>query len=189
MATYSSILAWRIQWTEEPGGLQSMELQSGTQLSHSTTITTTSNHHHPYKCALTYSPITLLFLLFNKYLLCICVCMLSRFSCVQLLCDPMDCNPTDSSVYRILQARTLEWVCLSPGDLPNLGIELMSPVLQAEALLCTYCMANTILCSHIHVNRLKSPHSWERGSSFLLSITFDAMTCYCVSVRQLLGFS
>jgi len=23
-ATYSSILAWRIPWTEEPGGLQSM---------------------------------------------------------------------------------------------------------------------------------------------------------------------
>ena len=26
-ATYSSILAWRIPWTEEPGGLQSTELQ------------------------------------------------------------------------------------------------------------------------------------------------------------------
>ena len=27
MATYSSILAWKIQLTEEPGGLQSMGLQ------------------------------------------------------------------------------------------------------------------------------------------------------------------
>ena len=27
MATHSSVLAWRIPWTEEPGGLQSMELQ------------------------------------------------------------------------------------------------------------------------------------------------------------------
>ena len=27
MATHSSILAWRIQWTEEPGGLQSMRPQ------------------------------------------------------------------------------------------------------------------------------------------------------------------
>ena len=27
MATCSSILLWRISWTEEPGGLQSMELQ------------------------------------------------------------------------------------------------------------------------------------------------------------------
>ena len=28
MATHSSILAWRMPWTEEPGGLQSMGLQS-----------------------------------------------------------------------------------------------------------------------------------------------------------------
>ena len=27
MATLSSILAWRIPWTEKPGGLQSMGLQ------------------------------------------------------------------------------------------------------------------------------------------------------------------
>ena len=27
MATHSSILAWRIQWTEEPGGLQSIGSQ------------------------------------------------------------------------------------------------------------------------------------------------------------------
>ena len=27
MATHSSILVWRIPWTEEPGGLQSMGLQ------------------------------------------------------------------------------------------------------------------------------------------------------------------
>ena len=26
MATHSSILAWRIPWSEEPGGLQSVEL-------------------------------------------------------------------------------------------------------------------------------------------------------------------
>ena len=27
MATHSSILAWKIPWTEKPGGLQSMGLQ------------------------------------------------------------------------------------------------------------------------------------------------------------------
>ena len=32
MATHSSILAWRIPRTEEPGGLQSMGLQSQTRL-------------------------------------------------------------------------------------------------------------------------------------------------------------
>ena len=33
MATHSSILGWRIPWTEEPGGLQSVGLQSRTQMS------------------------------------------------------------------------------------------------------------------------------------------------------------
>ena len=28
MATHSSLLAWEIPWTEEPGGLQSMGLQT-----------------------------------------------------------------------------------------------------------------------------------------------------------------
>ena len=32
MATHPSILAWRIPWTEEPGGLQFMGSQSQTQL-------------------------------------------------------------------------------------------------------------------------------------------------------------
>ena len=31
MATHSSIFAWRIPWTEEPGGLQLMELLSHVQ--------------------------------------------------------------------------------------------------------------------------------------------------------------
>ena len=38
MATHSSTLAWKIPWTEEPGGLQSMGLQSRTQLSDFTFI-------------------------------------------------------------------------------------------------------------------------------------------------------
>ena len=33
MATHSSILAWRIPWTEVPSGIQSMGSQSRTQLS------------------------------------------------------------------------------------------------------------------------------------------------------------
>ena len=32
-ATHSSSLAWKLAWTEEPGGLQSMGLQSWTRLS------------------------------------------------------------------------------------------------------------------------------------------------------------
>ena len=33
MATHSSILAWKISWTEEPGGLLSMASQSRARLS------------------------------------------------------------------------------------------------------------------------------------------------------------
>ena len=39
MATHSSTLAWRIPWTEEPGGLQFMGLQSQTRLSDELTRT------------------------------------------------------------------------------------------------------------------------------------------------------
>ena len=34
IATLSIIVAWEIPWTDEPGGLQPMGLQSWTQLSH-----------------------------------------------------------------------------------------------------------------------------------------------------------
>ena len=39
MAAHSSIFAWKISWTEEPGELQSMGSQSQTQLRDSTTKT------------------------------------------------------------------------------------------------------------------------------------------------------
>ena len=32
VVTHSSVLVWRIPWTEDPGGLQSMGLQSQTRL-------------------------------------------------------------------------------------------------------------------------------------------------------------
>ena len=37
MATYSSVLAWRIPWTEEPVGPQSVGSQSQTQLNNNQT--------------------------------------------------------------------------------------------------------------------------------------------------------
>ena len=43
MATHSSILAWRIPWTEEPGGQQSMGLQRVRHDLGAKTATTTQN--------------------------------------------------------------------------------------------------------------------------------------------------
>ena len=39
IAIHSSTLAWKIPWTEEPGGLQSMGSQSRTRLSDFTSLT------------------------------------------------------------------------------------------------------------------------------------------------------
>ena len=46
MAIHSSILAWKIPWTEEPSGLQSMELQ---KVRHDWALT---QAHTPYTCLL-----------------------------------------------------------------------------------------------------------------------------------------
>ena len=42
---------------------------------------------------------------------CLCVCSVVQSR--STLCDPVDCNPLDSSAYRIFQARILEWVAIS----------------------------------------------------------------------------
>ena len=47
MAPHSSTLAWKIPWTEEPSGLQSMGSLSGTQLSD---FTFTFHFHALEKC-------------------------------------------------------------------------------------------------------------------------------------------
>ena len=39
MATYANILAWEIPWSEELGGLQSIELQSQSERAHTHTHT------------------------------------------------------------------------------------------------------------------------------------------------------
>ena len=48
VTTYSSILAWRIPWTEEPGGLQSMGLQGVRQDWATNTHTHTHTHTATY---------------------------------------------------------------------------------------------------------------------------------------------
>ena len=47
MATHSSILAWRIPWTEEPGGLQSMDHKESDMTEQLTLLL-----FHSHKCSL-----------------------------------------------------------------------------------------------------------------------------------------
>ena len=46
MATHSSVLPWRIPWTEEPGGLQSLGSQSGTRVSNLAGMHTSLKSRH-----------------------------------------------------------------------------------------------------------------------------------------------
>ena len=58
-----------------------------------------------------------------------CMCAKSLQSC-PTLCDPVDYSPPDSCGYRILQARILEWVAMSPpGNLPDSETEPKAPAL------------------------------------------------------------
>ena len=69
-------------------------------------------------------------------LVCVCVfvCVLVARSC-PTLCDPMNSSLPGSSVDEILQARILSGLPFpSLADLPNPGIELGSPALQADSL-------------------------------------------------------
>ena len=62
-------------------------------------------------------------------------CALLSFSVMSNSWDPMDGSLPGSSVHGILQARILELPFPSLGDLPDLGIILRSPSLQADSLL------------------------------------------------------
>ena len=53
---------------------------------------------------------------------------------LEKVCDPMDYNPSGSSLHGILQARILELPFPPPADLPNPGIKLGPPALQAGSL-------------------------------------------------------
>ena len=45
MVTHSSILAWRVLWTEEPGGLPSMGLHSQTRLTRLSSSSSSFSYH------------------------------------------------------------------------------------------------------------------------------------------------
>ena len=110
MATHSSILAWTIPWTEEPGKLQSKgheESNTQTRLSNQARTHTCTLEKEGYLIA--HSVLTGSGALSSQRM---CGCVLVAQSC-PTLCDPVDCSPPGSSVHEIFQARVLEWVAIS----------------------------------------------------------------------------
>ena len=77
MAIHSSILAWRIQWTEEPGGLQSMGCKES-DMTEQLTLSLSLIYLHLYIYLIVYIYKNLkVFILFTKYV-CIAVIALGN---------------------------------------------------------------------------------------------------------------
>ena len=73
IAAHSSTLAWRIPWTEEPGGLQSMglqELDTTEQLNH--------HHHHIQFANILLRIFASMFIRNVLCMCCVCVCVCVR---------------------------------------------------------------------------------------------------------------
>ena len=128
MTTYSSILAWRIPWTEEPGELQPMGLQRVGQdwatntgvCAHARAHAHTHTHTHIY----------------------IAVVVVRSLSCIQLFATPwtVACQPPLSSsiVWSLLKFMSIESVELSnhlilscpllllPSNFPSIRVFPMS---------------------------------------------------------------
>ena len=128
---HSSLLAWRIPWTEEPGGLQSMRSQ---RVSHDW-VTITHTHTHTHEIYWLYKPFSNQVILEQKWVLILviqlCVRLLSR---VRLLVTPW--TVAHQAPLSMGFPRQEYWSGLSspsPGDFPNPGIKLMFPVTSTLA--------------------------------------------------------
>ena len=89
LATHSSILAWEIPWTEEPGGLQSM----GSQRVRYNLIKQKQENKTPQWQLVTHTFALCCWLGYSVYLIAVCITqllllLLSRFSRVRLCATP-----------------------------------------------------------------------------------------------------
>ena len=125
MATHFSILAWKIPWTEEPGGLQSMGLQ---RVEH-----TWATEHAPPTIQIKSS--------INKLRMgrIWCFTYVIKIThgwqvCVNhsVMSNSLDSSSPGSPVHGILQARILEWVAI---HFSTVSSQPKSPALQADSLL------------------------------------------------------
>ena len=88
-----------------------------------------------------------------------------------ILGDPMDCSPAGSSVHRILQARTLQWVAITfSRDLPNQGIKPES--LMSLALTGGLFTTSATWKAHLPHNLREILENWGGKRSFFFLIWF-----------------
>ena len=141
MATYSSILALKMPWTEEPGGLQSMELQkvrSNWAPMHNSSIYMRSEKSEQKLWNLFFQIVMFLSKLQNCHVSQAghsqkSLQLFSPTGFSNSFCDPMD-GITCQATLSMDSSRQEDWVGLPfppPGHLPNPGIEPASPVSPA----------------------------------------------------------
>ena len=127
MATHSSVLAWRIPWTEN-SPQRNRESDTAEAVQHNA-----HTHHLPAETCLHQLPFLLFCISVDKIsspqdlFVSICYCFVLSFIQMTLkqksesevaqscpaLCDPMDCSLPHFSVHGIFQARLLEWGAIS----------------------------------------------------------------------------
>ena len=154
MATHSSILAWRIPWTEEPGGLQSM----GSQRVRHDQVTNT--HKHLTKIGAAAAAAKLLQL-------------------CPTLCNSRDSSPPVSLVPGILQARTLEWVAISfsnawkwKAKVKSLSrVRLLATPWQTNIFLTNFKLWASIILTGATPKRTPL-EAWSKRSHCLVSLPF-----------------
>ena len=142
MATHSSILAWRIPWTEEPDGLQSMGSQRVNYDKVTNTLTFTQSFslflngsYSMYSCVWLLSFVLMSVIVIQVSVSVYCVCVLSCLSHIQLFVTPW--TVAHQAPLSMGFSRQEYWSglpFLPPGDLPDPGIEptsLTSPTLTA----------------------------------------------------------
>ena len=101
MATHSNILAWKISWTEEPGGYSQRVTKSPTQLS--------NKHFHFFTSIIENIKIKanyICLLIYESEKRCV------SCSVVSTSMWPRDNSLLDFSVHEIFQARILEWATI-----------------------------------------------------------------------------
>ena len=109
MATHSSVLAWRIPGTEEPGGLPSMELH---RVGHNWSDLAAPAAAYMYICMYTY--VYMYVHIYVHIYMCVCTCLTvcDMSNCCDNVCDTWNRTPPRSSVHVILQAGILELVAM-----------------------------------------------------------------------------
>jgi len=132
MATDSSTLAWRIPWTEEPGGLQSM----GSQRVKRDWVTERTHTHTYllYTCEIPRKTEQLPQVAQAAILNNMRACQVTPVVSDSLW--PYSCTLQAFSVHVILQPRILEWVAMPPSEGSSLPKDqptsLMSPELAGR---------------------------------------------------------